>query len=138
VVYIGCLKLKQHINEKPVSVLGVKYRVRGMVLNATQQYFSHIVAVSFIRGGNQSTQRKPLKNVIRLILKLRVILWLGIMIMCLGEMTCLHTDYCFSELVQNIQLNVGLLQSGVIRKNSHHISKENSHLVVSNNRDSLI
>lgn len=58
--------------------------------------------------------------------------------MCLGEMTCLHTDYCFSELVQNIQLNVGLLQSGVIRKNSHHISKENSHLVVSNNRDSLI
>ena len=62
-VYIGCLKLKQHINEKPVSVLGVKYRVRGMVLNATQQYFSHIVAVSFIRGGNQSTQRKLLKNV---------------------------------------------------------------------------
>ena len=81
---------------------------------------------------------KYMKNVIRLILKLRVILWLGIMIMCLGEMTCLHTDYCFSELVQNIQLNVGLLQSGVIRKNSHHISKENSHLVVSNNRDSLI
>jgi len=26
---------------------------------AMQQYFSYIVAVSFIGGGNQSTQRKP-------------------------------------------------------------------------------
>ena len=31
-----------------------------MLFNATQQYFSYIMAVSFIGGGNRSTQRKPL------------------------------------------------------------------------------
>jgi hypothetical protein len=37
-----------------------------MVLNSTyfQQYFSYIVAVSFIGGGNRNTRRKPLKVVI--------------------------------------------------------------------------
>jgi hypothetical protein len=30
------------------------------VLRHFQQYFSYIVAVSFIGGGNQSTRRKPL------------------------------------------------------------------------------
>jgi len=35
-------------------------RVRVMVLNATfQQYFSFILAGSFIGGGNRSTRRKP-------------------------------------------------------------------------------
>ena len=29
-----------------------------------QQYFSYILAVSFIGGGNRSTQRKPLTNFI--------------------------------------------------------------------------
>jgi hypothetical protein len=31
-----------------------------MVFSATQQYFSYIMAVSFIDGGNRSAQRKPL------------------------------------------------------------------------------
>ena len=30
-----------------------------MVFNATKQYFSYFVPVSFIGGGNRSTQRKP-------------------------------------------------------------------------------
>ena len=30
-----------------------------MVFNNTQKYFSYIMAVSFIGGGNLSTQRKP-------------------------------------------------------------------------------
>jgi hypothetical protein len=30
-----------------------------MVFNATQQYFSYIVAVGFIGGGNRGTRRKP-------------------------------------------------------------------------------
>jgi len=30
-----------------------------MVFNATQQYFSYIMVVSFIGGGNRSTRRKP-------------------------------------------------------------------------------
>jgi hypothetical protein len=39
--------------------VGVKDRV--LVFNATfQQYFSYIVMVSFIGGGNWSTRRKPL------------------------------------------------------------------------------
>jgi hypothetical protein len=31
-----------------------------LVFNATSTIFSYIVAVSFIGGGNRSTQRKPL------------------------------------------------------------------------------
>jgi hypothetical protein len=31
-----------------------------MVLRHLQQYFSYIVAISFIGGGNRSTRRKPL------------------------------------------------------------------------------
>ena len=31
-----------------------------MVFNATKQYFSYIMVVSFIGGGNQSNWRKPL------------------------------------------------------------------------------
>ena len=33
------------------------------MFNAFQQYFSYIVVVSFISGGNQSTRRKPPKNI---------------------------------------------------------------------------
>jgi len=33
--------------------------VRVMAFNEFQQYFSYIVAVSFISGGNWSTRRKP-------------------------------------------------------------------------------
>ena len=33
--------------------------VRIMAFNEFQQYFSNIMAVSFISGGNQSTRRKP-------------------------------------------------------------------------------
>ena len=35
-----------------------------MVFNATKQYFSYIMVVSFIGGGNQSNWRKPLTNFI--------------------------------------------------------------------------
>ena len=38
-------------------------RFRVMVLNTTfQQYFSNMVAISFIDGVNQSTRRKPLTS----------------------------------------------------------------------------
>ena len=37
-----------------------KSRVRIMVFNDFQQYFSYIVAVSFIGGGNLNARRKPL------------------------------------------------------------------------------
>ena len=39
-----------------------RYNIYGsfMVFSATQQYFSYIMAVSFIDGGNRSAQRKPL------------------------------------------------------------------------------
>jgi len=30
-----------------------------MMFNDTEQYFSYIVVVSFIGGGNRSTRRKP-------------------------------------------------------------------------------
>jgi hypothetical protein len=33
--------------------------VRVMVFNEFQQYFSYIMPVSFISGGNWSTRRKP-------------------------------------------------------------------------------
>ena len=33
--------------------------VRVMALNEFQQYFSYIMVVSFISGGNWSTRRKP-------------------------------------------------------------------------------
>jgi hypothetical protein len=33
--------------------------VRVMAFNEFQQYFSYIMAVSFISGGNWSTRRKP-------------------------------------------------------------------------------
>ena len=35
------------------------YREYIMVFNNTQKYFSYIMAVSFIGGGNLSTRRKP-------------------------------------------------------------------------------
>jgi hypothetical protein len=41
-----------------IFVCGLSFK--AMVFNATlQQYFSYIVAVSFIGGGNRSTRRKP-------------------------------------------------------------------------------
>ena len=40
----------------PLEGLGVSI----IVLHVFQQYFTYIVAVSFIGGGNQSTWRKPL------------------------------------------------------------------------------
>jgi hypothetical protein len=44
-----------------LSPLNLWARVMVMVFNTTmfQQYFSYIVAVSFIGGGNRSTWRKP-------------------------------------------------------------------------------
>jgi len=43
----------------PKSNRKIVERVRVMVFNATQWYFSYSVAVSFNGGGNQSTRRKP-------------------------------------------------------------------------------
>jgi hypothetical protein len=40
-----------------------RVRVRVMVLHHIQNYYSHIVAVSFIGGGDRSTQRKPTRRV---------------------------------------------------------------------------
>jgi len=46
-----------HSSDKPQNA---KYRIRVRVsVMVFQQYFSYIVAVSFIGGINQSTRRKP-------------------------------------------------------------------------------
>ena len=37
--------------------------LESWMFNDFQQYFSYIVVVSFISGGNQSTRRKPLENI---------------------------------------------------------------------------
>ena len=44
----------------PTSSVTHMITVRVMMFSATQQYFSYIVVVSFIGGGNRSTLRKPL------------------------------------------------------------------------------
>ena len=50
------LSTEKEENDKETVTIGL-----GLfrVLSHFQQYFSYIVSVSFIGGGNQSTQRKP-------------------------------------------------------------------------------
>ena len=58
----GRNKLHFHEMMMMMSTFIVKWnikRVRVLVFNATQQYFSHIMVVSFIVGGNQSTWIEP-------------------------------------------------------------------------------
>jgi len=45
--------------KEDTTIYCVKYRVRVMVSNTFQIYFSYIVADSYIGRGNRSTRRKP-------------------------------------------------------------------------------
>ena len=62
--YIGTLLNGQFILDSGLFKVQYRAMVKNMVFNATFNYFSYIMAVSFIDGGSRSTWRKPLTNCI--------------------------------------------------------------------------
>ena len=58
-IYTICTLSRQNLHVHFQNHLIRTFIIIGLGLFQIQQYFRHIVVVSFIGGGNRSTQRKP-------------------------------------------------------------------------------